>query len=166
LAPPNSLLLLGIAASALAACQSAPDNPPPAQPAPVAVAAPAPASPNSAVLDQNIAIVPPGKGVPAKYAAFSGIWAGQLNGMYDGKLAVLTVSSGGQVTVSYAWGNLADNKPGVADGSGRIVGNTMKLARLPNGADIVFTMSSDGTLAASYTLAGQTYTGPFTKVRQ
>ncbi|WP_296737991.1 hypothetical protein [Mesorhizobium sp.] len=118
------------------------------------------------MLDQNIAIVPPGKGVPAKYAAFSGIWAGQLNGMYDGKLAVLTVSSGGQVTVSYAWGNVADNKPGVADGSGRIVGNTMKLARLPNGADIVFTMSSDGTLAASYTLAGQTYTGPFAKVRQ
>ena len=167
LAPPNSLLmLLGIAAFALVACQSAPDNPPPAQPAPVAVVAPAPVSSNSAVLDQNVAIVPPGKGVPAKYAAFSGIWAGQLNGMYDGKLAVLTVSSGGQVTVSYAWGDLADNKPGVADGQGRIVGSTLKLSRLPNGADIVFTMSSDRTLAATYTLAGQVYTGPFAKVGQ
>lgn len=47
-------------------------------------------------------VTPPGKGVPAKYAAFSGIWAGQLDGMYEGKLAVLTVSPRGQVTVTYA----------------------------------------------------------------
>ena len=162
LAPPNSLLpMLGIAAWALVACQSAPDEPPPPQPALAAAVAPAPS--NSAVLDQAVAIVPPGKGVPARYAAFSGIWAGRLNGMYDGKLAVLTVSPGGQATVSYAWGDLADNKPGVADGSGRIVGDTLKLARLPNGADITFQMLSDGSLAGSYTLAGQTYTGPFSR---
>jgi hypothetical protein len=156
LAPPNSLSL-GLAAFALVACQSAPDT----QPAPAAVAAPV--APNSAVLDQAVAIVPPAKGVPARYAAFSGIWAGQLNGMYDGKLAVLTVSSGGQATVSYAWGDLADNKPGVADGSGRIVGNTLKLGRLPNGADITATMPSQGTLNVNYTLAGQTYAGSFTR---
>ncbi|RWA77694.1 hypothetical protein EN836_24490 [Mesorhizobium sp. M1C.F.Ca.ET.193.01.1.1] len=83
--------------------------------------------------------------------------------MYEGKLAVLTVSSGGQVTVSYAWGDVADNKPGVADGSGRIVGNTLKLGRLPNGADITFAMLPDGTLAATYTLAGQTYKGQFAR---
>jgi len=168
LAPPNSLSL-GLAAFALVACQSAPDTQPVAnsqpapdtQPAPAAVAAPV--APNSAVLDQAVAIVPPAKGVPARYAAFSGIWAGQLNGMYDGKLAVLTVSSGGQATVSYAWGDLADNKPGVADGSGRIVGNTLKLGRLPNGADITATMPSQGTLNVSYTLAGQTYSGSFAR---
>ncbi|WP_254633871.1 hypothetical protein [Mesorhizobium sp. GbtcB19] len=111
-------------------------------------------------------MVPPAKGVPARYAAFSGIWAGQLNGMYDGKLAVLTVSPGGQVTVSYAWGDLADNKPGVADGSGRIAGSTMKLGRLPNGADITATMVSQGTLDVTYTLAGQTYSGSFTRAGQ
>lgn len=173
LAPPNSLLaIIGFAAFALVACQSTPDTQPVAgsqpvgdpQPAPVAAAAPA--LPNSAVLDQTVAVVPPGKGVPARYAAFSGIWAGQLNGMYDGKLAVLTVSSGGQVTVSYAWGDLADNKPGVADGSGRIAGNTLKLGRLPNGADITATMPSPGTLNVTYALAGQTYTGSFARLGQ
>ncbi|WP_244619872.1 hypothetical protein [Mesorhizobium sp. NFR06] len=117
-------------------------------------------------MDQAVAVVPPGKGVPARYAAFSGIWAGQLNGMYDGKLAVLTVSPGGQVTASYAWGDLADNKPGVADGSGRIAGNTLKLGRLPNGADITATMLSEGTLSVTYALAGQTYTGSFARVGQ
>ncbi|RAZ91324.1 hypothetical protein DPM33_08460 [Mesorhizobium hawassense] len=86
--------------------------------------------------------------------------------MYDGKLAVLTVSQGGQVTVSYAWGDLADNKPGVADGSGRIAGNTLKLGRLPNGADITATMPSPGTLSVTYALAGQTYTGAFVRVSQ
>lgn len=168
LARPNSLLPMFCIAVALAACQSTPDTQPVAdpQPVPAAIAAPAPASPNSAVLDQAVAVVPPGKGVPARYAAFSGIWAGQLNGMYDGKLAVLTMSSGGQVTASYAWGDLADNKPGVADGSGRISGNTLKLGRLPNGADITATMASPGTLNVTYALAGQTYTGLFARVSQ
>ncbi|MDX8466560.1 hypothetical protein RFM26_12780 [Mesorhizobium sp. VK23B] len=115
------------------------------------------------MLDQTVAVTPPAKGVPARYAAFSGIWAGRLDGMYEGKLAVLTVSSGGQVTISYAWGDVADNKPGVADGSGRIVGNTLKLQRLPNGADAAFTMQPDGTLSVTYALAGQTYTGQFAK---
>lgn len=168
LARSNRLLPMFWVAMALAACQSTPDTRPVAdpQPVPAAIAAPAPASSNSAVLDQTVAIVPPGKGVPARYAAFSGVWAGQLNGMYDGKLAVLTVSSGGQVTVSYAWGDLADNKPGVADGSGRISGNTLKLGRLPNGADITASMPSPGTLNVTYALAGQTYTGSFTRVSQ
>ncbi|UCI07751.1 hypothetical protein [Mesorhizobium sp. B1-1-8] len=150
-------------AFALVACQSASESPPepPSQPALAAVAAPA--APNSAVLDETVTITPPGKGVPAKYAAFSGIWAGQLNGIYEGKLAVLTVSPGGQVTVSYAWGDVADNKPGVADGAGRIVGNTLKIGRLPNGADLTFTMLSDGVLAGTYTLAGQTYSGQFAR---
>lgn len=172
LARSNSLLPMFWIAIALVACQSTPDTQPVAGSQPVADPQPAPAaiassaSSNSAVLDQGIAIVPPGKGVPARYAAFSGIWAGQLNGMYDGKLAVLTVSSGGQVTVSYAWGDLADNKPGVADGSGRISGNALKLGRLPNGADITATMPSPGTLDVTYALAGQTYTGSFVRVSQ
>lgn len=123
----------------------------------------APASPDTAVLDQSLTVTPPGKGVPAKYAAFSGIWAGRLDGLYEGKLAVLTVSPGGQATVSYAWGDVAENKPGVADGAGRIVGNTLKLGRLPNGADATFTMLPDGTLAATYALAGQTFKGQFAK---
>ncbi|MCT2576419.1 MULTISPECIES: hypothetical protein [unclassified Mesorhizobium] len=115
------------------------------------------------MLDQTVAITPPGKSVPARYAAFSGIWAGRLDGTFEGKLAVLTVSPAGQVTVSYAWGDMADNKPGIADGAGRIAGNTLKLGRLPNGADITFTMQPDGTLAGTYTLAGQTYRGQFAK---
>lgn len=156
--------MLGFAAFALVACQSTPDTQPAAQPQPAPVVVAAPAASNSAALDTTVSVTPPGKGVPAKYAAFSGIWAGQLNGMYDGKLAVLTVSSGGQVTVSYAWGDLADNKPGVADGSGRISGNTMKLGRLPNGADITAAMLSEGTLNVTYALAGQTYTGQFVRV--
>ena len=114
-------------------------------------------------MDPSVVATPPGKGVPAKYAAFSGIWAGRLDGIYEGKLAVLTVSPGGQVTVTYAWGDLADNKPGVADGAGKIVGNTLKLARLPNGADATFIMQPDGTLAATYALAGQTYAGAFAR---
>jgi len=155
--------MLGFAAFSLAACQSAPETPPtPAAPpivAPVAV----PAQDGSAVLDPSVAVTPPGKDVAAKYAAFSGIWGGLLDGLYEGKVAVLTVSRGGNVTVTYAWGNLADNKPGVADGAGRIVGSTLKLGRLPNGADISFAMQPDGSLATTYTLADHTYTGVFTK---
>jgi hypothetical protein len=153
--------MLGFAALALAACQSAPDAAPSAAPEPVPGRVTAP--PGSAFIDPSVTITPPGRGVPARYAAFSGMWAGRLAGMYEGKLAVLTVSSNGAVTVTYAWGNLADNRPGVADGAGRIVGNTLKLGRLPNGADASFTMLPDATLAVTYTLAGQSYTGAFVK---
>jgi len=114
-------------------------------------------------MDQSVAITPPGKGIPAKYAAFSGLWAGRLEGMYEAKLAVQTISSNGKVTVTYAWGNLADNYPGEAAGAGRIIGTTLKLGRLPNGADLSFVMQSDGTLAATVALSGQTYTGSFLK---
>ncbi|ANT49584.1 hypothetical protein MEA186_21524 [Mesorhizobium amorphae CCNWGS0123] len=83
--------------------------------------------------------------------------------MYEGKLAVLTISPRGQVTVTYAWGDLADNRPGVADGAGKIVGQTLKLGRLPNGADVSAAMQADGTLSVTYALAGQTYTGAFSR---
>jgi hypothetical protein len=151
--------MLGLAALALAACQSAPEAPQPA--VPELAPAPAAAPPGSAVIDPSVTITAPGEGIPAKYAAFSGIWAGRLDGMYDGKLAVQTVSANGKVTVTYAWGDLADNSPGVAGGAGKIVGNTLKLGRLPNGADASFVMQPDGTLTGTYALAGQTYTGAF-----
>ena len=161
--------MLGLAALALVACQSAPEAPQPApEPAsnpaiipPPAVSGPAASSPGSAIMDQSVTITPPAKNVPTRYAAFSGIWAGRLDGQYDGKLAVQSVSSNGQVTVTYAWGILGDNNPGEAAGAGRIAGTTLKLGRLPNGADISFRMLSDGTLAGTYALAGQTYTGAF-----
>ena len=162
-------MMLGFAAIALVACQSAPEGTPPAQPAsdPATVApqpamAPA-AAPGSAIMDQSVTITPPATGVPKRYAAFSGMWAGQLQGMYDAEVAVQTISANGQVTVTVAWGKLADNNPGEAAGMGKISGTTMKLQRLPNGADISFTMLSDRTLAGTYTLAGQVYTGDFTK---
>ncbi|WP_287303429.1 hypothetical protein [Mesorhizobium sp.] len=110
-----------------------------------------------------MAVTPPAKTVPTKYAAFSGLWAGRLEGMYDAKLAVQTISSNGKVTVTYAWGTLGDNHPGEAAGVGRIVGTTLKLERLPNGADISFVMRPDRTLAGTVRLAGQTYTGAFVK---
>ena len=157
--------ILGFAALALAACQSAPAGPPPAALEPASVPAqPAldPAvNPGSAIMDQSVTITPPAKGVPAKFAAFSGLWAGRLEGTSEAKLAVQSVASNGQVTVTYAWGMLGDNNPGEAAGAGRIVGSTLKLGRLPNGADLSFTMMSDGTLAGTVALAGQTYTGPF-----
>ena len=161
--------MLGFAALALAACQSAPEAPQPAlEPAsnPAAIPPqpaldPAAVSPGSAVLDQSVTITPPAKSVPTKYAAFSGIWTGRLEGTYEGKLAVQSVSSNGKVTVTYAWGTLGDNNPGEAAGAGTIVGTTLKLGRLPNGADVSFKMLPDGTLAGTYTLAGQSYAGAF-----
>ena len=148
-------------AFALAGCQSAPETPPPAAPEPAL--GPVALPPGSAVIDQSVTITPPSRGVPAQYAAFSGIWAGRLEGIYEGKLAVLTISPNGKVTVTYAWGDLGDNRPGVADGDGKIVGNTLKLKRLPNGADATFMMLPDGSLSATYTLSGQTYTGAFVR---
>ncbi|UDL88942.1 hypothetical protein LGH82_28215 [Mesorhizobium sp. PAMC28654] len=161
--------MLGFAALALAACQSAPEAPQPAlepvsNPAvipPQPALDPAAASPGSAIMDQSVTITPPAKSVATKYAAFSGIWAGRLEGKYEGRLAVQSVSSNGQVTVTYAWGNLGDNNPGEAAGAGKIAGTTLKLGRLPNGADVSFRMLPDGTLAGTYALAGQTYTGAF-----
>ena len=153
--------MLGFAALALTACQTAPEASQPAAPEPSL--GPVAAPPGSAIMDQSVTVTPPGKDVPAKYAAFSGLWAGRLEGIYEGKLAVLSVSSKGAATVTYAWGKLGDNNPGVADGAGRIVGNTLKLGRLPNGADASFTMQPDGTLAVTYALAGQTYRGAFAK---
>jgi len=155
--------MLGLAALMLAACQSAPEPTPAPEPQPAVAPAMVPAGDGSAVLDPTVRVTPPGEGVSAKYAAFSGIWSGQLNGMYEGKLAVLTITRGGNVTATYAWGNLADNRPGVADGEGKISGNTLKLRRLPNGADITAAMQPDGTLAVTYALAGNTYTGTFNK---
>jgi hypothetical protein len=163
--------MLGFAALALAACQSAPEAAQPAvEPAsnPAAIPPqpaldPAAVPPGSAIMDQSITITPPAKGVPTRYAAFSGIWAGRLEGQYDGKLAVQSVSSNGQVTVTYAWGVLGDNNPGEAAGAGKIVGTTLKLGRLPNGADLSFRMLPDGTLAGTYTLVDHTYTGAFVR---
>lgn len=162
-------LILAFAALPLAACQSAPEPPQsaatavldsatiPSQPA----LDPAAVPPGSAIMDQSVTITPPSKSVPTKYAAFSGNWAGRLEGTYEGKLAVQSVSSNGKVTATYAWGILGDNNPGEAAGAGKIVGSTLKLGRLPNGADVSFMMMPDGTLAGTFTLAGQTYTGLF-----
>ncbi|UVK47649.1 hypothetical protein BPNPMPFG_001349 [Mesorhizobium sp. AR07] len=83
--------------------------------------------------------------------------------MDETKLTVQTISSNGTVTATYAWGNLGDNSPGEAAGTGRIVGSTLKLKRLPNGADVNFAMQPDGALAGTVTLAGQTYTGVLVK---
>jgi hypothetical protein len=153
--------LFGLAALvALSACQSAPDTAPPA-PAPTPIPAGPPAS-GSAVLE-SVTITPPDGKVPTKYAAFSGIWSGSWNGVSEGKLAVKTVSANGRVTVSYAWGTLADNKPGTVDGQGKIGGSTLKLDRFANGADATFTMQGDGTLAGTYALSGITYTGVFSR---
>ena len=164
--------MLGFSALVLVACQAAPETQQPAAVEPGLGPGPTPSQPalgpaavssGSAIMDQSVAITPPGKGIPAKYAAFSGLWAGRLEGMYEGKLAVQTIASNGKVTVTYAWGNLADNFPGEAAGAGRITGATLKLGRLPNGADLSFVMQPDGTLAATVALAGQTYTGTFVK---
>ncbi|PAQ12191.1 hypothetical protein CIT26_01910 [Mesorhizobium temperatum] len=163
--------MLGFAALAITACQSAPETPRPTlEPAlepgtiPAQTASdPAAVPSGSAIMDQSVAVTPPDKAVPTKYAVFSGLWAGRLDGMYDAKLAVQTISSNGKVTVTYAWGTLGDNHPGEAAGAGRIVGTTLKLERLPNGADVSFVMRPDRTLAGTVRLAGQTYTGAFLK---
>ncbi|TIL76259.1 MAG: hypothetical protein E5Y65_03355 [Mesorhizobium sp.] len=163
--------ILGFAALAVTACQSAPETPRPTVepalgpgPIPAQTASdPAAVPSGSAIIDQSVAVTPPAKTVPTKYAAFSGLWAGRLEGMYDAKLAVQTISSNGKVTVTYAWGTLGDNHPGEAAGVGRIVGTTLKLERLPSGADVSFVMRPDRTLAGTVRLAGQTYTGAFVK---
>ncbi|MER8373618.1 hypothetical protein [Mesorhizobium sp. M1406] len=67
------------------------------------------------------------------------------------------------MTVTFAWGNLGDNNPGEAAGAGKILGRTLKLGRLPNGADVSLVMLPEGTVAGTVTLADQTYTGTFTK---
>ena len=145
---------------ALAACQSAPppDMAPPA-PAPL----PGPPASGSAVLDSSVIITPPDSKVPKKYAAFSGVWTGLWDGIYEGKLAVRSVATNGKIAVTYAWGTLADNKPGTADGQGRVAGSTLKLDRFANGADATFTLQGDGTLAGTYALSGVTYTGVFSR---
>ncbi|MCZ8542586.1 hypothetical protein OOJ09_00235 [Mesorhizobium qingshengii] len=162
--------MLGFVALALAACQSAPAVPQTGAPASDPVTVPPQPALNpgaipsgSALMDQSVTITPPAKGVPTRYAAFSGIWAGRLEGTYEAKVAVQTISPNGEVTVTFAWGNLGDNNPGEAAGAGRIAGKTLKLGRLPNGADVSLVMLPDGTLAGTYTLAGQTYTGVFVR---
>ncbi|WP_245270287.1 hypothetical protein [Mesorhizobium ciceri] len=159
-------LVLAFAALALPACQSAPEPPQSAAIEPATIPSqsaldPAVVPPGPAIMDQSVTITPPSKGVPTKYAAFSGNWAGRLEGTYEGKLSVQSVSSNGKVTVTYAWGILSDDNPGEAAGEGKIVGTMLKLRRLPNGADVSFMMMPDGTLTATHTLAGQTYTGMF-----
>ncbi|WP_188394087.1 hypothetical protein [Mesorhizobium sp. SARCC-RB16n] len=86
-----------------------------------------------------------------------------MHGTSEGRLDVQSVSANGDVTVNYAWGILGDNNPGEAAGTGKILGTTLKLGRLPNGADISFLMLPDGTLAATYTLAGKSYRGVFAR---
>ncbi|WP_167434542.1 hypothetical protein [Mesorhizobium helmanticense] len=83
--------------------------------------------------------------------------------MDESKLTVQTVAANGKVTAAFAWGMLGDNFPGEASGAGRIAGTTLKLGRLPNGADLSFVMQPDGVLAGTVALAGQHYTGTFLK---
>ena len=153
------LVILGLAAVALTACQSSSDTatstPPPVQAPP-----PAPAA-GSAALDSSVVITPPDKKVPRQYAAFSGIWAGTWDGPLDAKLAVRSVAANGSVTVTYAWGEMGVMKPGIVDGQGRIKGSTLKLDRFASGVDTTFTMQPDGTLAGTYTLSGMSYKGVF-----
>ncbi|MBZ9905640.1 hypothetical protein LB557_06470 [Mesorhizobium sp. BR115XR7A] len=152
-------LMLVFAALALAACQS----PQEVRQSVAVEPASSPAVLPAATMVQSPTITPPGKDVPAKYAAFSGSWVGRLESTSEGRLDVQSVSSNGKVTVNYAWGVLDDNNPGEAAGTGKIVGNALRLGRLPNGADASFQMLPDGTLAETFALAGKTYTGVLTK---
>src|SRR5262249_55303677 len=147
------LLTLALLA-ALAACQSTSnDTPPPVQAAPPPP--PPPPGSGSAQLDSSGIVTPPDKKVPAKYAAFSGIWSGSWDGGQDAKLAVRSVSANGRVTVTYAWGSLGDMKPGIVDGQGKIgAAGTMELDRFASGIDASFTLQGDGTLAGTYLVAG------------
>ncbi|MEI9411890.1 hypothetical protein [Mesorhizobium salmacidum] len=153
-------LILVFAALALAACQSPQE---PLQSVAVEPASSPAVPPGPATMVQSPTITPPGKDVPAKYAVFSGSWVGRLESTSEGRLDVQSVSSNGKVTVNYAWGVLDDNNPGEAAGAGKIVGNTLRLGRFPNGADVSFQMLPDGTLAETLSLAGKTYTGVLTK---
>lgn len=142
----------------LAACKST-EQPPPAPTPP-----PPPPAAGAAVLDKTVVIVPPDRKVPKKYAAFSGIWVGSWDGaLFDARLAVRTVAPNGAVEATYAWGTIGDIKPGTADGKGKIGGDRLKFERFANGGDAVFTMQPDGTLAGTYALGTQSFTGVFRK---
>ena len=159
------LLTLALLAAALAGCEStSSDTPPPVQAAPPPP--PPAAASGSAQLDSSVIVTPPDKKVPAKYAAFSGVWSGSWDGGQDAKLAVRSVSANGRVTVTYAWGSLGVMKPGIVDGQGKInASGTMKLDRFASGIDASFTLQGDGTLAGSYLVAGTgpAHNGVFTK---
>ena len=151
--------ILGLAAVALTACQSSSPDPQPATPA----APPPPPIGSSASLDSSVIITPPDSKVPKKYAAFSGVWVGTWDTPLDAKLAVRTIAANGAVTVTYAWGEAGDMKPGIVDGKGRIGGDRMKLERFASGVDATFTMQPDGTLMGKYTVLEQSHTGVFRK---
>lgn len=148
-----ALLLL-----ALAACRST-EEPPPAPAAP-----PPPPVAGAASLDKTVVVTPPDKSVQKRYAAFSGIWVGSWDGArFDARLAVRTIAPNGAVEATYAWGTIGDIKPGTADGKGRISGDRLKFERFANGGDAVFTMQPDGTLAGTYAVGPQSFTGVFRK---
>lgn len=149
-----ALLLL-----ALAACQSSEPPPPPAPAAP-----PPPPAAGAAALDKTVVVTPPDNKVQKRYAAFSGVWVGSWDGaLFDAQLAVRSIAPNGAVEATYAWGTLGDIKPGTADGKGRISGDRLKFDRFANGGDAIFTMQPDGTLAGTYAIGPQSFTGVFRK---
>jgi hypothetical protein len=77
------------------------------QPAPAALVA---APPGDALLPPDLRVIRPGAGVPAEWAAFSGVWTGQFDG---GRATVLVVEEVGarDATVAYGIGPFRD-RPG------------------------------------------------------
>ena len=112
--------MLGSAALALTACQSAPEASQPAAPEPSLgpVAAPPRLGNRGSIGD----VTPLARTFQRRTLHFRAYGPDVWKASYEGKLAVLSVSSKGAATVAYAWGKLGDNNPGVADGAGRIVG--------------------------------------------
>ena len=129
------------------------------------VTACAPQALQPAEIGANVAVTAPAAEVSADHAAFSGIWAGTWGARLDGKLAVQTIDADGTITGVYAWGDHPKGKfkAGSIPVDGMIDGGVLRLKPFENGANVTYTMQSDGTLEGAYDLGGAVSKGIFSK---
>ncbi|MCW5750167.1 MAG: hypothetical protein KIT81_03390 [Alphaproteobacteria bacterium] len=111
------------------------------------------------------AISRPAANVPARQAAFSGIWFGTWLPALDSNIAIETVAADGRITGTYAWGDHPEGRfvRGSAPVTGRIEGNRLTLAPFENGAVVSYVMRADGALDGEFNINGNISRGEFRK---
>ncbi|MCL6508998.1 MAG: hypothetical protein K6T59_18475 [Bryobacteraceae bacterium] len=113
-------------------------------------------------LPPDVRVVPPSADIHKEVASFSGWWAGIWDRVLPTVLVVeeitperLTEPAGALVV--YAWGDAPQwrIRPAWIRVRGRFLRGELRLARFPNGAQVIYRMRPDETLDATYELGGQ-----------
>ena len=111
----------------------------------------------SAVLPEDVKIIPPSPKVPDSLAIFSGKWYGLSDGILDHLLVVEKIINGKEVDAIYAWGvayQWGINQPGWKRYKAQFQNKKLVLTEKDSKIKITYKINSDGTMEAIYERPG------------